>query len=111
MVPGTISRRAIEAGPASRSSISASQMRSSSMATTAGLPPGLAGADCAKACGMMLASKGDTIATAERLAEIIGNPPLKISRDRLELGEHTLARLARPAVGGGLQAVVDVIVD
>src|SRR3954451_12167119 len=113
MVPGTISRLAIEAGPASRSSISASLMRSSSMAMTAGLPSGFAGADCAKACGMnpTMASSADTIATAERLAKIIENSTLKISRDRLELGEHTPGRLVRPAVGGGGQAVVDVIVD
>src|SRR3954447_2156295 len=113
MVPGTISRLAIEAGRASRNSISASLMRSSSMAMTAGLPSGFAGADCAKACGMTptMASSADTIATAERLAKIIENSALKISRDRLELGENIFCRFAGSAIGGSVEAMVHVIVD
>ena len=35
----------------------------------------------------------------------------QVSRDRLELGEHALGRFCPPTVGGGVEAVIDVIVD
>ncbi|MET4320041.1 hypothetical protein ABIC02_003789 [Bradyrhizobium sp. RT5a] len=78
-----------------------------------GLPSTFAGADCARACGVTptMTSRADTIAAAERVAAGIENSTLKISRDRLKLGEGILCRFAGAAVGGRIQAVVDMIVD
>lgn len=35
----------------------------------------------------------------------------QVSRDRLELGEHAFRRVCLPTVGGGVKAMVDVIVN